>query len=84
MVNRMNRLFPTAATSILHFFYFKNYKTKQNRKQTGHVLFRYYSDDHIARDHIDKDITACNIEEPEQKYRLGMVSNRLREKRGRS
>ena len=26
-----------------------------------------YSGDHIARDHINMDITNCNIEEPHQK-----------------
>ena len=35
-----------------------------------------YSIDHIAEDHIHTDIT-CNIEEPQQKYRIGTVSNRL-------
>ena len=35
-----------------------------------------YSAGHIAEDHIHTDIT-CNIEEPEQNYRLGKVSNRL-------
>ena len=35
-----------------------------------------YSIDHTAEDHIHKDIT-CNTAEPQQKYRLGMVSNRL-------
>ena len=35
-----------------------------------------YSIDHIAVDHIHTDIT-CNIEEPQQKYRLGTVSNKL-------
>ena len=35
-----------------------------------------YSVDHIAEDHIYTDIT-YNIEEPQQKYRLGMVSKRL-------
>ena len=35
-----------------------------------------YSADHIAEDHIHTDIT-CNTEEPQQKYRLGTVSNRL-------
>ena len=38
-----------------------------------------YSGDHIAKDHIHTDITTCNIEEPQQKYRLGTVSNRLLE-----
>ena len=32
--------------------------------------------DHIAEDHIHTDI-AWNIEEPQQKYRLGAVENRL-------
>ena len=36
----------------------------------------YYSTDHFAEDHIHTDIT-CNIEEPQQKYRLRTVSNRL-------
>ena len=34
-----------------------------------------YSGDHNAEDHIHTDITACNIEEPQQTYRLG--HNRL-------
>ena len=34
-----------------------------------------YSDDHIAVDHIHADITICNIEEPQQKYRFETVSN---------
>ena len=36
-----------------------------------------YSDDHIAKDQIQTDIAICDIEEPQQKYRLGTVSNRL-------
>ena len=36
-----------------------------------------YSGDHIAEDHIQTDITTCNIEEPQQKYRLGMASNSI-------
>ena len=32
---------------------------------------------HIAEDHIHTDIITCNIEELQQKYRLGTVSNRL-------
>ena len=35
-----------------------------------------HSAGHIAEDHIHTDITG-NIEEPQQKYRLGTVSNRL-------
>ena len=35
-----------------------------------------YSTDHIAEDHIHTDITS-NIEEQQQKYRPGTVSNRL-------
>ena len=35
-----------------------------------------YSADHIAKDHIHTDIT-CDIEEPQQKYRFGTVSNRF-------
>ena len=37
----------------------------------------FYSCDHIARDHFHTDITACNIEEPQQKNRLETVSNGL-------
>ena len=37
-----------------------------------------YSADHIAEDYIHTDI-ACNIEEPQQKYRLGTVNKRLLE-----
>lgn len=37
-----------------------------------------YSGDHIAKDHIHTDIK-CTIVEPQQKYRLRMVSNRLLE-----
>ena len=36
-----------------------------------------YLGDHIAGDHIDTDITICNIEEPQQKYRHRTASNRL-------
>ena len=35
-----------------------------------------YPADDIAEDHIHTDIT-CNIEEPQQKYRIGTVSKRL-------
>ena len=35
----------------------------------------WYSADHIAEDHIHRDIT-CNIEEPQPTYRFGTVSNR--------
>ena len=35
-----------------------------------------YSADHIAEYHIHTDIT-CNIEKPQQKYRLRTASNRL-------
>ena len=34
-----------------------------------------HSDYHIAGDHIHTDITTRNIEEAQQKYRLGTVSN---------
>ena len=33
--------------------------------------------DHIAGDLIQTDKTTCDIEEPQQKYRLGTVNNRL-------
>ena len=50
-----------------------NCKTEQNRKHNGNCN----SGDHIAEDHIHMDITTCNIEVPQQKYRLGTVSKRL-------
>ena len=37
----------------------------------------YSSCYHIAEDHINTDITTYNIEEQQQKYRLGTVNNRL-------
>ena len=36
-----------------------------------------YSGNHTGEDYIHMDITTCNIEEPQQKYHLGTVSNRL-------
>ena len=38
-----------------------------------------YTGDHTAEDRtsIRTDITTCNTKEPRQKYRLGMVNNRL-------
>ena len=36
-----------------------------------------YSGYHIAGDYTNTDITTCNIEETQQKYRLGTVSNKL-------
>ena len=36
-----------------------------------------HSGDYIAGDHIHTDITTCNIEVSQQKYRLGTVSNRI-------
>ena len=36
-----------------------------------------YSGDHIAEDHIHKDISTCNTEEPQRKYSLGMICRRL-------
>ena len=34
-----------------------------------------YSGDHNAENHIHTDITTFNIEEPQQSYHLGTVSN---------
>ena len=36
-----------------------------------------YPGEHIAEDYIHTDIIACIIREPQQKYRLGTVSNSL-------
>ena len=82
-VIRMNNSFPnrssfsypdwkTAATSIFTYFLFQI--TKQNT--TGSIMGNWYSADHIAKDHMHTDKT-CNTEEPQQKCRLGTVSNRL-------
>ena len=35
------------------------------------------SGDRVAEDHIHTEITTCNIEESQQKFRLRTVSNRL-------
>ena len=35
-----------------------------------------YLGDHIAEGYIHTDLTACNMEEPQQNYRLETVSNR--------
>ena len=35
------------------------------------------SDDHIAGNHIDTDIITGNIEDPQKKFRLGTISNRI-------
>ena len=48
-----------------------------NEPETSGSLVRCcYSIYYIAEDHIHTDLT-CNIEEPQQKYRLGKVSNRF-------
>ena len=39
-----------------------------------------YSGGHIAADRIHTGITICNIEDPQQMYRLGTASNRLHNK----
>ena len=49
--------------------------TEQNKR--GSIMGSCYSDNHIAKDHIHTDIATCDIEEPQQNYRLGRVSNRL-------
>ena len=56
------------------FTYFLFYITKQNKTES--IMGNCYSIGHVAEDHIHTDI-ACNIEEAQQKYLLGMVSNRL-------
>ena len=37
----------------------------------------WYSGHHIVRDQRHADMTICNTKEPQSKYRLGTVSNRL-------
>ena len=57
------------------FTYFStlNFKTELNRKHNGQLLLRAQ----FAGGHIHKDIATCNTEEPQQRSRLGTVSNRL-------
>ena len=61
----------------LPFFYLfsiSNYK----KNKTGSIMGNCYSIDHIAEDHIHTSTyRRCNMEEPQQKYRLGMVINQL-------
>ena len=40
-------------------------------------MVSFYSDARVARKHIYTVILTCNIEKPQQKYRIGTVSNRL-------
>ena len=35
-----------------------------------------HSGDNTAEDHVHKDLTTCYTEEPQQKFRLGTVSNK--------
>ena len=63
----------TVVTSSFTYFLF--WITKQNK--TGSIMGSCYSGDHNAEDHKHTDTIRCNIEEPQQKYCLGTVSNRL-------
>ena len=47
------------------------------RYKTESIMGSCLSGDHIAEDHTHRDITTFDIEEPQQKYRLGTGSNRL-------
>ena len=38
---------------------------------------QFFSSDHIADDHIQTDVTTCNVDEPGQVYGLGTFGNRL-------
>ena len=44
--------------------------------KTESIMENCHSGDHIVKDHIHTYITTCNIEEPQQKYRLGTVRDR--------
>ena len=61
---------------LLHTVTFLVLITKQNK--TGSKMDNCYSVDHNAEDYLHTDIT-CNIEELQQKYRLGMVCHRFLE-----
>ena len=52
------------------FTYFLFQITKHNL--TENIMGSCYSGDHIAGDYLHSDIAACNIEEPQKKYRLGL------------
>ena len=56
-----------------HIFSILKYKTKNNK---GSIMDNWHPADHFTEGHIHSGIT-CNIEEPQQKYHLGTVSNRL-------
>ena len=61
-------------SSNVYFYLFSmlNYKKEENRSIMGNCN----SVDHIAEDHIHTHMS-CNIEEPQQTYRLRTVSNGL-------
>ena len=52
------------------------------QKKTVSRMCSCYSGDRIARDHIHTNITTWNIEEPQQKHRIGTGSNRLQRVEG--
>ena len=56
-----------------HLFSILNYSSELYRKHTGQL----FSGEHIAGDNIHTDVASYNMEEPQQKYRLGMTSNIL-------
>ena len=58
-----------------YLFSLLNYKTEL----IGCIMGSCYSSDHIAGVYIHSAIATCNIEEPQQKYRFGTASNRLRD-----
>ena len=50
---------------------------KDSTKDATKDIISCYSGDCFAGDHIHTDITTCNIEEPQQKNRLGTVNYRF-------
>ena len=60
----------TLVISIFTYFFILLNKTVS-------IMGSCNSGDHIAEDHVHMNITTCNTEEPQQKYRLGTVGYRL-------
>ena len=84
-VNRMNSSFPNRwsfsypnCKQQQHLFYLFSSLNYRKQNKTGSIMVNCYSTEHIAEYHIHTDMS-CNKEEPQQKYRLGTVSNRILE-----
>ena len=61
----------TAATSNFYLFSIFKYK-KKKKKKTESRMGRYFQVTILLQNHIHTDIVQCYIEEPHQKYHLGI------------